>query len=309
MTTKSRVTIAAESAASAIADLYEAGGHQSTVAARLEGLVDAALLHLADKEQSYAAADDTGKPRALSVPYSDPYAAYAECQRLQGVIDGMREGLPARDAEMREQGRREATDDLIGHWQAEVEREQAAHEATRSELERAKARRDDYESALQSQRERAGYLEGELARRDAVVEAARVFCDSFPAQGSYRLPPLRDAIAALSQPEPAPLSPAARADLDAGLASAKRGEVKPWGDFTQYAEEPRVIVVGSVWECEPDPHCDGRHIVERVKERPDRGTLIEFKCKGAVDGASAQIFRADHTWVSDPSPTGDANGE
>ena len=58
------------------------------------------LLHLVDKEQAYEAADDTGKPLALSVPYSDPYAAYAECQRLQGIIDGMREGMPARDAEM-----------------------------------------------------------------------------------------------------------------------------------------------------------------------------------------------------------------
>ncbi|MEO7035469.1 MAG: hypothetical protein ABI548_16195 [Polyangiaceae bacterium] len=33
------------------------------------------------------------------------------------------------------------------------------------------------------------------------------------------------------------LSPEARAALDAGLESAKRGEIKPWGDFTKYATD------------------------------------------------------------------------
>jgi hypothetical protein len=33
-----------------------------------------------------------------------------------------------------------------------------------------------------------------------------------------------------------PLSPAAKAMLEAGLASAKRGEIKPMGDFTQYVD-------------------------------------------------------------------------
>lgn len=31
-----------------------------------------------------------------------------------------------------------------------------------------------------------------------------------------------------------PLSPAASAALQAGLESARRGEIKPWGDFTKY---------------------------------------------------------------------------
>jgi hypothetical protein len=34
-----------------------------------------------------------------------------------------------------------------------------------------------------------------------------------------------------------PLSPEARAALDAGLESARRGEIKPWGDFTKYASD------------------------------------------------------------------------
>jgi hypothetical protein len=32
-----------------------------------------------------------------------------------------------------------------------------------------------------------------------------------------------------------PLSPIAAARLEEGLASARRGEIAPWGDFSQYA--------------------------------------------------------------------------
>lgn len=35
-----------------------------------------------------------------------------------------------------------------------------------------------------------------------------------------------------------PMSPRAREMLDAGLASARRGEVRPWDDFTAYANDP-----------------------------------------------------------------------
>lgn len=34
-----------------------------------------------------------------------------------------------------------------------------------------------------------------------------------------------------------PLSPVAAARLEEGLASAGRGEIKPWADFTPYAVE------------------------------------------------------------------------
>ena len=34
-----------------------------------------------------------------------------------------------------------------------------------------------------------------------------------------------------------PLSPVARAALEAGMESARRGEIKPWGSFAQYLDD------------------------------------------------------------------------
>lgn len=39
------------------------------------------------------------------------------------------------------------------------------------------------------------------------------------------------------RPEEQPLSPEARAALDAGIESARRGEIQPWGDFTKYVTD------------------------------------------------------------------------
>ena len=126
-------------------------------------------------------------------------AAAARIQQLEGELAGVREGLPMRDTEMREQGRRE------------VER---GRDTLRTEVNRLNAEAGELRRKLEFESEEAKRWESACLtandyndRASAVVEAAREVAKMHSTHYHPTMTVLQQALFALDQPGPAARPP------------------------------------------------------------------------------------------------------